>query len=108
MRELARHESLGDLVLVRGERGQNFVFLSLLHLDKVERPLELRRYFIELIGRDLESAMGLFETNRRVAWFGGLEIEWSARYIAYPERSHEFQTRQPRQVLGVPLSQGRV
>jgi hypothetical protein len=42
------------------EGGQDFTLLTSGDTEVIERPSQLRRDFIELVGRDVEVAMGLF------------------------------------------------
>ena len=74
----------------------------------VQGPSEFRRDLIEFRGRDLEVAVGLLETERRLAGFGGRILEGITRNVADPQRPHELEAGQSCQVLGVPFLQLRV
>ena len=52
--------------------------------------------------------MSLLKAERRLAGLGGGELEGPTRSVADPQRSHELETGQPSQVLGVPFPQLRV
>ena len=49
--------------------------------------------------------MGLLKAERRLAGFGGRELEGPTRDIADPQRPHELEAGQPSKVLGVPFAQ---
>jgi hypothetical protein len=95
----------GDLVLVRGKGCQNFSLLALRDFGKIQTSSEFRRNLIEFCGRDAEITVGLLKPERRLAWFGGRELEGPAGNIADPKRAHELEAGQPAQVLGVPFAQ---
>ncbi len=63
---------------------------------------------IELVGRDPEPAMRLFQAQLLVPWLRARILERPARDVAHPERPHELETGQSRQLGGVPLPKGRV
>jgi len=71
----------------------------------VKGPSEFRRDLIEFRRRDLEVAMGLLETERRLAGLGGRILEGTARNVADPQRPHELEAGQSFQALAVPLPQ---
>ena len=55
------HRSLGHFPLVRREGRQDFILLTLRDPEVIERASQLGRDLIELLGGDLEVAMGLFQ-----------------------------------------------
>src|SRR5262245_42352119 len=61
-----------------------------------------------LFGRDFEVAVGLLKAKRSLARPGGRELVGTAGSLADPKRPHEFEARQPFQILGVPVLQLRV
>ena len=52
--------ALGHLTLVCSEGSQYLTLLPLRHVEVVERSRKLSRDFVEDLGRDLQSPMGLF------------------------------------------------
>ena len=90
------------------ECSQDFVFLALGHLDEVEGAPQLGRNFIEFIGRDPKFAMSFLQAERSAPGSCGCKLEGSTRNVADPQGAHEFQARQPAQVVRVPLTEGRI
>ena len=52
--------------------------------------------------------MRLFEAEHRAPRHGGRVLERPARDVAYPQGSHELQAGEAAEILGVPLTKGRV
>ena len=55
------HRSLGHLPLVRREGRQDFILLTRRDPEVIERASQLRRNLVELLGGDVEVAMGLLQ-----------------------------------------------
>ena len=75
------------------EGRQDLVLLALRDLEGVERPGELGRDGIELLGGDPKVTMRFLEAGRGAARLGALVLEGSARDIAEPEGPLELQAR---------------
>jgi hypothetical protein len=67
------HRSFGYFPLVRGEGRQDFTLLASRDPEVIKRASQFRRDFIELLGGDVQVAMGLFEPERSTAGFRGVE-----------------------------------
>jgi plastocyanin len=93
---------------VRGEGRQYFILLTRRDAEVIERASQLRCDFIELLGGDVEVAMGLFQPEGGTSWPRGSKREGSTGDIANPQGAHELQSRQPLQLLGMPLTKLRV
>src|SRR6185436_9050591 len=100
--------ALGHLVLVGGERTQDQLLLGGGDAELVERPLQLGRDLVELLGRDPELPVRLLEAQRRGARTRAGVLERATRDGTHPERALELQAGEPRQVVRVPLTQLRV
>jgi hypothetical protein len=71
------HRSLGHLPLVRREGRQDFILLPRGDLEVIERAPQLGGDLIELLGRDVELAVGLFQPEGGAPRLRGSEREGS-------------------------------
>ena len=78
------------------------------HPDDVERAAQFGGHLVELLGGDVELAMGLFQTEDGAPGLGGHVLEWPAGHVAHPQGAHELQAGKPAQILRVPLTEGGV
>src|SRR5205814_4561907 len=95
----------GDLVLVRRERAEDLLLLARGHLEEIERASELGGYLIELGRRDAQLPVRLLEADLRLTGPDRGVLEWSAGDVAHPQGAHEFESRQAREILRVPLAE---
>jgi hypothetical protein len=105
-RPVRGEETLVHLALVCRKCSQDLALLAFWHLDEVECPAKLRRDLIELLGRNPEFAMRFFQAQGCAPGSRGCKLERSARNVADPSGAHEFETRQPAQILRVPIAEG--
>src|SRR5262245_47921179 len=66
----AHVRALGDLALVGGERREDLALLVLGHVELVERPGQVGGDRVELLGLDVEPAVGLLEAEMGPARMG--------------------------------------
>src|SRR4029453_14070249 len=102
------HRSLGYFPFVRPEGCQDFILFTRRYPEVIERASQLSRDLIELLGGDVEVAMGLFQPEGGTSRLRGREREGSAGDVADPQGAHELQPRQSVQLVGMPLTKLRV
>src|SRR4030095_252355 len=78
--------------------------LSRRYAEVIERASQLSRDLIELLGGDVEVAMGLFQPEGGTSRLRGRKREGSTGDVADPERAHELQPWEPVQLVGMPLT----
>src|SRR5262249_61730497 len=95
--------SLVHLDLVRGKCSKNLPFLGLGHIEVVEGSRQHTGDVVELVGRDLQPAMGLLQGELVVARLRGRIYLWSARDGAAPRGAHELKAWKPVQFVVAPF-----
>lgn len=68
----------GDFFFVGGEGSQYFLLLRFRNLEVGQGPSEFRCHLIEFLRRNLQIAVGFFQTECGLAGLGGVEFEGTA------------------------------
>src|SRR4029453_13339524 len=71
------HRPLVSFPLVSREGRQDFILFTRRYPEVIERASQLSRNLIELLGGDVEIAMGLFQPEGGTSWLRGREREGS-------------------------------
>src|SRR4029079_10534849 len=99
---------LRDFALVSRESRQHLILLGLRDPEFVECLREDSCDGVEFLGRDVQVAVRFLEAQAVMSGPGPDVSLGATRDVAKPQRPHELQAGQTRQLLGVPFAEGRV
>ena len=99
------HRSLGHFPFMRGEGRQDLTLLARRDPEAIERATQFGRDLVELVGGDVELAMGFLQAEGGAPRLRGAKGEGSTGDVTDPERPHELQPRQPVKLVGMPLTE---